>query len=72
MSASTEKHFPFSEMPLTGERRKQLLVRIISVKPPSFNGSLAELFKLQEMWCMRIGPDDEWLLNLALRNRALN
>lgn len=76
MSRSTEcpdkTQFPFNEMPLSDERRKELLIRLTAVKPPSFNGSLADLFMLQEMWCMRIGPNDEWLLNLAHRNRVFN
>jgi len=59
-----EKSIP-QTLPITDEQRAAFLTTLCNTRSGySFAGNLADLFKLQEMWALRIGNDDEWLVDL--------
>lgn len=71
-TVTDKSQFPFSEMPLSSTRRLELLLRLMDTSPRNFAGTIADLSKLNETWMMRIGHNDECLLNLAYRNGCLD
>lgn len=49
---------------MTDEVRNRALAQLAAVDVREFSGSVADLIKLHEMLCLRIGPDDNWLITL--------
>lgn len=71
MSETDRTQFPFSEMPLTSQRRTELLGKLMSTPPSMFSGTISDITQMGETWMGRIGYEDEWLLRLSYRNEVL-
>lgn len=53
---------------MSDAERTYILSVLVVVPVRMFAGDLADLFKLQETHCLRIGCDDDWLMNLYERH----
>ncbi len=58
--------FPYSELPLTQEKRVRLIFALAELQASRFTAH--DLFKFSEMYAKRTGSDDKWLVELAYRN----
>ena len=63
-----EPQFPQSELPITHERRTELLIALAGQQASLFVGTVRDLIKLAEAYTLRTGCDDAWLVELAHRN----
>jgi hypothetical protein len=45
----------------TNEERQYIISTLMRLPVRAFNGTLDDLTQLQELYALRIGPDDDWL-----------